>query len=222
MLHLFFRVGVDPEEEDKRSTYVSVSTVGSFRISVQTLLPFSGQPCLINSKTTYIDTRVRSSLLCGAWPWILFFLNFAFIYLCYYHFRHLLAKLAITFFCLKSSNVLYYFSCFAGYVESQLCQFYAWLSPLASNDCFIYTLQTAITVDCIYPSTHMFCWRSQLQGFDSIASPLERVFTLADNDRKWQLHQTRPKYVLELMPCLSFFFYLFVCIINHRLTKSRN
>ena len=118
--------------------------------------------------------------------------------------------------------VLYYFSCFAGYVESQLCQFYAWLSPLASNDCFIYTLQTAITVDCIYPSTHMFCWRSQLQCFDSIACSLERVFTLADNDRKWQLHQTRPKYVLELMPCLSFFFYLFVCMINHRLTKSGN
>ena len=104
---------------------------------------------------------------------------------------------------------------------SQLCQFYAWLSPLASNDCFTYTLQTAITVDCIYPSTHMFCWRSQLQCFDSIACPLERVLTLADNDRKWQLHQTRPKYVLELMPCLSFFF-LFVCLFVWSTTDLRN
>ena len=42
MFHLFFRVGVDPEEEDKGSTYVSVSTVGFFRISVQIFLPLSG------------------------------------------------------------------------------------------------------------------------------------------------------------------------------------
>ena len=42
MSHLFFRVGVDPEEEDKGSTYVSVSTVGFFHISVQIFLPLSG------------------------------------------------------------------------------------------------------------------------------------------------------------------------------------
>lgn len=42
MFHLFFRVGVDPEEEDKGSTYVSVSTVGFFGISVQIFLPLSG------------------------------------------------------------------------------------------------------------------------------------------------------------------------------------
>ena len=91
------------------------------------------------------------------------------------------------------------------------------------------------TVDCIIPSTHIkkgkkctvgvpifnfstatlqFCHPFGLRL--CITYPLERVFTLVDSGRKWQLLQTRPKYKLEISAL--FIFFLFICLYHQQPT----
>ena len=72
----------------------------------------------------------------------------------------------------------------------------------------------------------MYCWCTNLQFLNRntskfchpfglrlcIAYPIERVFTLVDSGRKWQLLQTRPKYKLEISAL--FIFFLFICLYH--------